>query len=117
MKRTKKEFEEFKDRFNYWKYVFGLDGYQIYFTFNKVEGEFAGIERSLTENTVAVNFSSEIPDSSKEYIDIENSAKHEAIHLLLHDLARWGHIRFNVSKDEMILSEEKLVIKLIDLIK
>ena len=117
MKRTRREFEEFKDRFRYWQDKFNLSGYHIYFTFEKAEGEFAGIKRPLGDNTIVVNFSSEIPDECKEDIDIDNSAKHEAIHLLLHDVSRWAYIRFNVDKDEISLSEEKLVIKLIGLIK
>jgi hypothetical protein len=112
MKTTKKQFELFKKTFVYWQKKFGLTDYRIDFFLEDIGSDAARIHSPHQTNTVTVILNNEIAG-----IPIKQSAKHEALHLLLNNLVRYSYIRFSVDEEEVGLAEEKLVVRLMGLIK
>jgi len=106
-----KDFAEFQKWFKYFQKKFGLTGYKVYFKYEEVDGGYADITADQENMVVTVRLSS-LPCKDRP---IKQSAKHEAIHLLLHRLEDCAVDRFTTSKDIYSAAEE-IVFKLEDLI-
>ena len=105
------DFKLFQKHFREYQKKFGLTGYKVYFRNEPIEGGFADITVELSNMVATVRL-----DSSPSDKHIEQSAKNEALHLLLVRLEHNGRYRF-VSENEINESVEELVFKLEDLIK
>ena len=110
-----KDFELFQSEFKKWQNRFGLTGYKVYFKYEPIDS-FASISINLAEMVATVRLNSKLPDKDEPHKDIKQSAKHEALHLLIGRLDENGRYRFTTS-GEIYESAEELVIKLEDLIK
>lgn len=64
---------------------------------------------------ITARLNNNLPDKDKPHKDIKQSAKHEAIHLLISRLEKCGRARY-VSDSEIYEAGEELVHKLEDLI-
>lgn len=111
-----KDFIEFQKHFKHYQQLFGLTGYKVYFKYEPMSNCFAGIDINLSEMVATVRLNSKLPDKDKPFKHIKQSAKHEALHLLVGRLERNGHYRWS-SENEMDEATEELVFKLEELIK
>jgi len=109
------EFEEFQDEFTKWQKLFGLTGYKVYFKHESISS-FANITVNQTDMVATVRLNSRCPKKDKEHRDVKQSAKHEAIHLLLFKLEHCAYSRY-VCEEEIYEATEELVFKLEGLIK
>jgi hypothetical protein len=91
-------------------------GYQAYFEYKPIEDAFARIIVNQGDMAARVILNESVPDENKKFINVRKSAKHEAIHLLVHRLVDAGCRRY-VNKDEIADAEEELVNRLEDLIQ
>ena len=108
------DFEKFKSEFRKWQVRFGLTGYNICFKNEVVDGGYADIFVDQTQRVVTVRFN---PDKTykKSSRTVAEIAKHEAIHLLIHNLQACAEFRY-VIQDEIYEAGEALVYKLEGLI-
>ena len=111
-----KDFELFQSEFKKWQQKFGLTGYKVYFKYEPLDESFADIRVNQGSVVATVRLNSELPDKDKPFRDIKQSAKHEALHLLVGKLERNGRYRFT-TENEIYESTEELVFKLEGLIK
>jgi len=112
----KKDFEIFKNEFKKWQDRLELNDWQVYFKNEPLDDVFACIERRYNGRVATASLSTHVPDTAKEFIDTISSAKHEALHLLLSDLVGVAHDRY-VDQDQINREEERLVVKLMSIIK
>jgi len=110
------DFELFQEEFKKWQQRFGLTGYKVYFKYEPIDDSFADININQGEMAVTVKLNSNLPVEDKPFKDVERSAKHEAIHLLVGRLEHNGRRRYS-SEAEIYEAVEELVRKLEDLIK
>ncbi|KKN00160.1 hypothetical protein LCGC14_1140540 [marine sediment metagenome] len=110
-KTTNKDFELFQREFKRWQKLFGLTGYQVYFKFEESERQFASIAINQGDMVVTVRLNSKPSDVDKPHKNIKQSAKHEALHLLVGRVDQNGRYRFT-SENEMYEAIEELVHRL-----
>lgn len=116
MKVVNKEFALFQREFTKYQKLFGLIGYKVYFKYEPLEGSFANISVIQNDMVVIVRLNSTLPNKDKPHKDVKQSAKHEAIHLLLFRLEHRACFRY-VAEEEIYEAIEELVFKLEGLIK
>ena len=109
------EFEQFQAYFKEYQQRFGLNGYELYFKHEPIEGGFAGIRVDLSDMVAVVTFASNISKKEKAIHDIKQSAQHEAIHLLLMRLTLLAKYRYT-TKDEIYEAVKEVEHKLEGLI-
>lgn len=110
-----KDFALFQKEFKKWQKLFGLTGYKVYFKYEPDDGYFASLTVNQGNMVATVRLNSKLPDKDKAFKDIKQSAKHEAIHLLVARLERNGRYRFS-SENEIYEATEELVFRLENLI-
>ena len=112
---TQKEFKQFKTTFTQYQQMFGLSGYEIYFKFEPLDCAFATISVREEDMVATVTLTSETSEKDLAFLDVEKSAKHEAIHLLL---ARMAYLvcKREYSGDDEREAEEEAVNRLIKLL-
>lgn len=105
------DFKEYQKLFNLYQKLFGLTGYKVYFYYEPLEDCFANItvDQSHMVATTKLN-SKKDPDKH-----VKQSAKHEAIHLLLWKLQNIANSRY-CQPEELDEAIEELVFKLEGLI-
>ena len=108
------DFEQFVKYFKEYQHRFGLTGYRVYFKHEPLEDCFASI--SISEMVATVKLNIKLPEKNKVYKDIKRSAKHEALHLLLHRIEYQAENRY-ATEEEIYNAVEELVFKLEELIK
>ena len=116
MKMVNKEFALFQREFIKWRKLFRLTGYKIYFKYEPLEQSFANITILQSDMVVTVRLNSELPDRDKPPGDVKQSAKHEAVHLLLSRLENRALARF-ISADDLYESVEEIVRRLEGLVE
>uniref|UniRef100_A0A6M3L0R3 SprT-like domain-containing protein n=1 Tax=viral metagenome TaxID=1070528 RepID=A0A6M3L0R3_9ZZZZ len=109
------EFEEFKKYFKEYQDKFGLNGWQVYFKHEPLNGSFARVNCDKEAMVATVRLNSKLLKKHQEFNDVEKHAKHEAIHLLLARFSCEACYRY-ADKDELNTAEEELVNKLANLI-
>ena len=112
----KKDFRKFQECFLEYQKQFGLTGYKVYFGYEPLDNCFANITVNQNDMVATVRLNSNLPDKDKPHRDIKQSAKHEAIHLLLYRLEDRAVGRY-VLQEEICEAVEELVFKLEKLIK
>jgi len=110
-KTTKADFEKFKHFFNEWTEKFGLDYWQIYFEHKQNKIGYSAIKPDIDGYVARVMLAINWDDREVTDEGLNQSAKHEAIHLLIVRCMAIGGSRF-VTSDEMISAEEELVRRL-----
>ena len=111
-----KDFALFCSEFKKWQKLFGLTGYTVYFKYEPIEDCFATIKINQGSMVATVRLNSKLPDKDKPHKDIKESAKEEALHLLVGRLESNAFYRFT-SEEEIDEASEELTHKLEDLIK
>lgn len=107
-----REYELFKKEFTKWQKRFGCTGWKIYFETTNNDNEYASLEANLSGMVAIVKF-----NVNPKYIkDWRDTAKHEALHLLLSRLEGNARAR-HVTGGEIYESCEELVYKLTNLIQ
>lgn len=114
-KVSKNDFADFQKYFKYYQKLFGLTGYKVYFKHEPLDECFARVVLNQTDMVATVYLNSKLLDEHKPFRDIRQSAKHEAIHLMLSRLETRAVARY-VSSDEIYESVEELVFKLEELV-
>jgi len=92
-----------------------LTGYKVYFKHEPLDGAFASISIEQGGMVATVRLNSKVADHAKSHRNVRQSAKHEAIHLLIGRLEMNGRFRYS-SEAEIYEAAEELVFKLEDLI-
>ena len=117
MKTTKKDYELFKKECLYWIKRFELNNSRIYFEYKDL-GENIGANCSPSTNgNMTLALALEIhPFHRTQNEEIKYLAKHEVLHSLLGVLSELAHSRY-VGQDELLDAEERLVRKLVNIIK
>jgi len=113
--KTLAEFRLFQRYFKEYQNRFGLLDYKTYFEYKPMEGYFSDVKVDHVGMVATVRLNSRLPKSSKEYQNIRQNAKHEAIHLLIADLEYLATERYT-SEVEVERMVEKLVYRLEKLI-
>jgi len=109
------DFDTFKKHFKKYQQLFGLTGYKVYFKYEPIDDDcFADI--TIIERVATVRLNKSLPLKHNPFRDVEQSAKHEAIHLLIHRLEYLARCRY-LFRDDIDEATEELVVKLEDLIK
>jgi hypothetical protein len=112
---TPEEFQTFQSEFTKWQNSFGLNGYKVYFKHEPSDDSFADISIAQDEMCATARLNSKLPEKDIPHADVEASAKHEAIHLLLGRLEERGRDRY-IRADEIYEATEELVRRLEHLI-
>lgn len=94
MKTTKKDFETFQAEFMRWVDKLGLKRYKIWFYHRDTKGAYASIKVYESGKGAAVYFSRHLHKDDSVGHSPKDSAKHEAIHLLLHRIQHLGECRY-----------------------
>ncbi len=110
-----KDFELFQKTFTKYQKLFGLTGYKVYFKHEPIENCFAQITVAQTDMVATVRLNSDLPDKDEPHKDIKQSAKHEALHLLVMRLEINAEARYSTSA-EIYEATEELIVKLEGLI-
>lgn len=108
-----KDFDLFKKIFLEYQQAFGVIGYKVYFKYEPLDGSFADI--TINQNDMVATVRLDSARTHPEDRDIRQSAKHEALHLMLFHLESLSINRF-VREDEIYEATEELVFKLEGLI-
>jgi hypothetical protein len=110
---TKEQIKLFKDEFDKWVKHFGIHNeWSVYFTTEEIDA-FAQIHMNADNRIATLKLNPVFENYCIDDIEqhLKNSAKHEAIHLLLGEVDCAGIVRFMDEKTHYSLYE-KLVIKL-----
>ena len=110
------DFKLFQKHFLEYQKLFGLGGYKVYFLHEPLVDGFANITVAQTDMVATVRLNSALLDKDKPFMDVKQSAKHEALHLLLMRLEQLADYR-HAQTSEICESTEELVHKLEGLIK
>ena len=110
------EFKLFQKYFLEYQKLFGLGGYKVYFKHEPLADGFANITVAQADMVATVRLNSALSDREKPFMDVKQSAKHEALHLLLMRLEQLADYRY-AQTSEICESVEELVHKLEGLIK
>ncbi len=110
------DFKLFQKLFGKYQERFGLNGYRVYFKYEPLEGRYARIEIRPACRVATVILNSKLADEEKPFKDIEGSARHEALHLLIYGLEDLAKSRF-IQEWAIDETSEELVNKLEKLIK
>ena len=115
MKTSKKDFEFFVRECKKWGKILELADWDIrYFHEERKSNALAVTLRDLQGRAASVYLSTDWDEVSHEALT--STAKHEMIHLLVGRLAGNAFCRF-ITEDDLMESEEALVVKLSKLIK
>ena len=113
--KENRDFTQFQRYFKDYQKRFGLTGYKVYFKFEPIDSGFADITVTSGEMVATVRLNSNLPNKDKPHRDVRQSAKHEAIHLLLNRLEHRALCRY-VLAEEIYETVEEVVFKLEELI-
>lgn len=107
-----KDFELFQEEFLKYQNLLGLNGYQVYFRYESLGNDTrASIDLNQIDMVATVWLNSTLPEKDKPCRSVQQSAKHEAIHLLLGRLDHRGRYRYT-SEHEIDEAIEELVFRL-----
>ena len=115
MAKDNEGFELFKKEFKRYQKLFGLMGYHIYFEYKALDDILAQITINQEDMAATVRLNSKPSKENKAIQDVKWCAKHEAIHLLIGRLEKYGSSRF-ISGDDLVEATEELATKLESLI-
>lgn len=115
MKLKDADFQLFQSSFRKYQTRFGLLDYKIYFRFERLDSCFADITITQHDMVVTVRLNNEVLKGDEVFKDVECSAKHEAIHLLLGKLEYEASARYTSAAD-IYEAVEALVHRLEELI-
>ena len=116
MKKPNKDFLTFQREFKKWQKRFGLTGYKVYFLHKPLDDSFASININQGSMVATVKLNSILHNDEKPHRNIKQSAKHEAIHLLIGRLEHNGRFRYS-TENEIYEATEELVFRLEELIQ
>lgn len=108
-KTTSKEYEAFKDEFEFWQDALGLNEYGVNFVVDDLDGAYAVISRDAQGCSATVRFCKFVPDNWKmDENEARLSGKHECLHLFLGRLWDLAHTR-HTTEAEIDHEEERIV--------
>lgn len=109
-KTTKRQYKLFKRTFVQWQFLFGLQEYAVYFDHCPMD-TCATCSTDAHNCVATVKFTDRVPEGEAgEWV--EDTAKHEALHLLL---ARYRHVAESRYIDgDAIEHEEERVVRLLE---
>jgi len=110
------DFIDFQQYFKEYQRQFGLDEYKVYFKHERLDGCFANLTVSQCDSIATVRLNSKLPPKDIPHRGIRQSAKHEALHLLLFRLEDRALDRY-IREGELYEIIEGLVFKLENLVR
>lgn len=113
IKLTDENFQEFKKMFNRYADKYGLDGWDIYFSFESQDKLFAKTRLNYINHVATIILSTECDSADVCDIDtaLKETAKHEVIYILIGQLTGLMNDRY-LSGNKVTEAEKSLVIKL-----
>lgn len=115
MAKENKDFQLFQDEFKRWQKLLGLMNYYVCFRHEPIDSSVAQIRIDQEEMVAVVRLNTKLKKEDNPYDDIRKVAKHEALHLLIGKLERYGQSRY-ITEADMCEATEELVIRLLDLL-
>lgn len=112
---TAEDFALFKAEFRYWINRFGLNGWQIYFNREYLQGQYSQVALCAEYHVATVSLCEDYDELQGE-IDIPHIAKHEATHVLIGDLSEASESRW-VTQHELNAIQEELVNRLMTIVQ
>jgi hypothetical protein len=110
------EFKLFQEEFKKYQKLLNLQDYKVVFECRHIDGNFGQIQSNSEMRTAFVTLTNIVCSSDIEYFDIKETAKHEAMHLLLADITYLACERFG-NLDTIKKEEEKIVRLLTEVVK
>ncbi len=110
------EFETFQKYFKAYQQLFGLNGYRVVFKYQPLNHSFSEIDIHQADMVATVVLNSKNPPIVKPFVNIHDSALHEALHLLCNRLEALAMYRHS-SELEIYEAVEELVRKLATIVK
>lgn len=108
MKTTEEHFELFKTAVEEWCRRLHIDGWHIYFAHDELDGNYAQVATSATNRVATITLSTVWDDLYKPTLEtIDETAKHEVVHILLAPLRELALNRF-ATEDQIEAAEEEL---------
>jgi len=114
-KRTEADFQKFQKVFTKYQHEFGMTGYKVYFKHEPIEDAYASIYVNHDDHVATVRLDSSCLPEDNKLRNVEASAKHEAIHLLISKLEYLATSRY-CREDEIYQEVESIAHKLESLI-
>jgi len=116
MAKDNRDFELFQREFKRYQAAFGLLGYQVYFAHEPLSPDvWANIKVDQEGMVANVCLNSKMAKDTKSWNNVRRHAKHEATHLLVARLQKYGESRY-ITEPDMIEATEELVFRLEELI-
>ena len=107
---SKREIEAFRKSVEIWRDYLGISDFDIYVECGHLDdGTIADVSRCVDSRSAVVRLHS-LPGEDKDKV-IDDTARHEMIHVLLADLSALAHER-SVTSELIEREEEKLVVRL-----
>lgn len=112
MKTTKKDFELFKNRHQYWCNYFGIKNWRIYYEHKKLDDSYALTSPRYYDRLTVVTLGTEDVDNNS----MDRLALHEVLHLLISPLSGRATDRFtteqelNTAEHEVIWTLESIIL-------
>lgn len=115
---TEKHFEYFQERFRYWADFLGEHGWRFYFDHVDMAEAFARILTNPHARVATIEFTTNWSLDSRplNHASIDESARHEAIHLLCASLEWVASCRY-INEGELGAANEELVRKIQEVIE
>lgn len=92
-KVTKSQFEQFKDSFRHYAEVFGTRDWDFYFSHDADEDHMASVSCNTAAHVAHVQFATECPREMANEFDIDKTALHEVLHVVLDELTDCACVR------------------------
>jgi len=109
MKTSKKDFEYFKERCQYWMDLFNLNDWEMFFKYVKHKHYNASMQPDFEARQIVIEMSEVLVDMDRDNF-IDYLSFHEVCHVLLADISGYGYAYF--SKASIVEEQHKIIGKL-----
>ncbi len=113
--KNEQGFLDFQKYFTEYQKRFGLTGYKVYFKHEPIDA-FADITFDIPSMVVTVRLNSKTSNKDKLLRTAKESAKHEALHLLVSKIEDLAYARF-INEKQIWEATEEVVFKLEGLVE
>lgn len=115
MRVTKKQYEYFKERVNHWRKELGVLDYSVHFHWQKLDDVFAETRMNNSAHLATIVLNTSIPKEELNDEQINTTAFHEVMHLVLDDLCNEAKARY-ASEYDIDKAEHAVIRRLENLI-
>lgn len=116
-KPTKKQFEYFQERAEYWRHRLGLINWGVYYKHDKTDQSYASVNWSMQDALATVTLTADGWDEWRPLNDVEldKVALHEMLHLMLAIYCSVAEARYT-TQSEIDIAEHSIIRQLEEVI-